>query len=148
MYSIKDRENLKKLKELVPLQDRVKAVRLQEKLGKQNFHNDVKKVFEPVTKTTEDVSDDVTKTMMITSKENNFALENLNTKRLETMIDRVILASYLLSPLSKITNPENTSQFKLVKLSISKRVNDLRIQISLLYTRICYHFGIQVKSLN
>ena len=39
----------------------------------------------------------------------------------------VILASYLLSPLSEITNPETTSQIKLVKDSISKRVNDLLI---------------------
>ena len=32
-----------------------------------------------------------------------------------------------MSPLSKITNPENTSQFKLVKDSNSNRVNDLKI---------------------
>ena len=43
------------------------------------------------------------------------------------MNDRGTLASSLLSPLSKITNPENTSQFKLVKDSTSKRVNDLKI---------------------
>ena len=44
------------------------------------------------------------------------------------MNDRAILASYLLSPLSKITNPENTSQLKLVKDHNSNRVNDLLIQ--------------------
>ena len=32
-----------------------------------------------------------------------------------------------MSPLSKITNPENTTQFKLVKDSTSNRVNDLKI---------------------
>ena len=41
------------------------------------------------------------------------------------MNDRGILASYLMSPLSKITIPANTRQFKLVKDSISNRVNDL-----------------------
>ena len=41
------------------------------------------------------------------------------------MNDRGILATYLMSPLSKITNPENTSQFKLVKDHNSNRVNDL-----------------------
>ena len=41
------------------------------------------------------------------------------------MNDRGILATYLMSPLSKITNPENDSQFKLVKDSNSNRVNDL-----------------------
>ena len=42
------------------------------------------------------------------------------------MNDRGILASYLMSPSSKITNPENTSQFKLVKDPSSNRVNDLK----------------------
>ena len=43
------------------------------------------------------------------------------------MNERGILATYLMSPLSKITNPENSSQFKPVKCSNSKRVNDLKI---------------------
>ena len=37
------------------------------------------------------------------------------------MNDRGLIASYLMSPLSEITNPENTSQFKLVKYSTSNR---------------------------
>ena len=45
------------------------------------------------------------------------------------MNDRVILPSYLLSPLSKVTNPEITSQFKLVRDSNSNRV---RIYLNLL----------------
>ena len=36
-----------------------------------------------------------------------------------------------MSPLSKITNPENTSQFKLVKYHNSNRVNDLKIHNSI-----------------
>ena len=47
------------------------------------------------------------------------------------MNDRGILASYLMSLLSKITNPENTSQFKLVKDPSSNRVNDLKIHNSI-----------------
>ena len=47
------------------------------------------------------------------------------------MNDRGILATYLMSPLSKITNPENTTQFKLVKDANSKRVNDLKINNSI-----------------
>ena len=43
------------------------------------------------------------------------------------MNDRGILASYLMSPLSKIINLENSTQFKLVKDSCSNRVNDLLI---------------------
>ena len=47
------------------------------------------------------------------------------------MNDRGILASYLMSLLSKITNPENTSQFKLVKDPSLNRVNDLKIHNSI-----------------
>ena len=70
LFAKNNREDLENLNELVSLQDRVKAIRLQDKLGKQNFQEDMKKVFEPVTKTIKDVSEDVTKTMMITAKEN------------------------------------------------------------------------------
>ena len=57
LYSIKDRDDLENLNELVSLEDQVKVVRLQDKLGKQNFHEDMKKVFEPVTKSLENTSE-------------------------------------------------------------------------------------------
>ena len=47
------------------------------------------------------------------------------------MNDRGIIASYLLSSLAKITNPENSTQFKLIKDSNSNRVNDLKINKSI-----------------
>ena len=125
LYSIKDREDLENLNELVSLQDQVKVVQLQDKLGKQNFHEDMKKVFEPITKTLENTSENLTKTITESSIKNNQAIENLNSKLLEIMNDRGILATYLMSSLSKITNPENTSQFKLIKDHNSNRVNDL-----------------------
>ena len=127
MFAINNREDLDKLEELASLQDQVKVVRLQDKLGKQNFHEDMKKVFEPVTKSPENTSENLTKAITESSTKNNQPLENLNNKLLEIMNDRGILASYMMSPLSKITNPENTSQFKLVKDSNSNRVNDLKI---------------------
>ena len=67
------------------------------------------------------------KTITETSNNNNEALEKINNKLLEIMNDRGILASNLMSPLYKITNPENTCQFKLVKYSSSNRANDLLI---------------------
>ena len=88
LYSIKDREELENLEELASLQNQVKVARLQDKLGKQNFHEDmkeVKEVFEPLTKSLEDTSIDITKAITETSKENNLALENLNNKLLEIM---------------------------------------------------------------
>ena len=39
-----------------------------------------------------------------------------------------------MSPLSKITNPENTTQFKLIKDSSSNRVNDLKVNNSITIT--------------
>ena len=125
LYSIKDREDLEYLNELVSLQEQVKVVKLQDKLGKQNFHEDMKKVFEPVTKSLENTSENLTKAITETSIKNNLAIENINNNLLEIMNDRGILATYLMSPLSRITNPENKSQFKLVKDHNSNRVNDL-----------------------
>ena len=94
LYSIKNFEDLQKLNELVSLEHQVKAVRLQDKLGKQNIHEDMKKVFELVTKSIKDVSEEVTKTITETSTNNNKALENLNNKVLEILNDRGIIASF------------------------------------------------------
>ena len=139
LYSIKDGEDLEKLKKLVSLENQVKVVRLQDKLGEQNFHEDMKKFFEPMTDVIKNTSQDITKTITETSKKNNQAIESLNIKLLEIMIDTGILASYLMSPLSKITNPENTIQFKLVKDSNSNRVIDLKKkrQCHSLYIILC-----------
>ena len=127
LYSIKNIEDLNDLNELVTLQDLVKAVKLQDKLGEQNYHQKSEKLFEPVTKSTKAVSEEVTKTITETSIKNNQTIENVNNKPREIMTDRGIISSYFLSPLAKITNFENTTQFKLVKDSSSNRVNDLLI---------------------
>ena len=107
---------MKDLNELVLLENQVKVVKLQDKLRKQNFHEDMKKLFEPVTKLIENISQDITNTNMETSEDNNNALEKLNNKLLEIMNYRGKLATYLMSPLSKISNQENSTQFKLVKV--------------------------------
>ena len=57
MFPIKNIEDLKDLNKLASLQNQVQAVRLQDRLDKQNFHEDIKKVFEPVTKYNKDVSE-------------------------------------------------------------------------------------------
>ena len=62
LCSIKDREGLENFNELVSLEGQVKTVRLRDDLGKQNFHEDFKKVFEPVTKSIKDASEEITKT--------------------------------------------------------------------------------------
>ena len=49
MYSIHNRDDLEKLKKLQETKSSLKAERLKEKLGKQDFHYDMEEVFEPVT---------------------------------------------------------------------------------------------------
>ena len=131
LFSIKNIEELEKLNELVSLQNQVQDVRLQDKLGKQKFHEHMNKVFEPVSKSLENTSQNLTKAITESSIKNNKALEKLNNKLLKIIIGRRILANYLMSPLSKNTNPENSTQFKLVKDSTSIRVNDLLIHNSI-----------------
>ena len=121
-FAIKIREGLEILEELTSLQNQVKS---QDKPGKQNFHENIRKVLETFTDTIKNTAENWRKTLISTSKKNNKALENLNNKILEIMNDRGTIASYLMSPLSETTDPENTSQFKLVKDHNSNRVNDL-----------------------
>ena len=68
---------------------------------------------------------------METSNINNKALEKLKNKLLESLNDSGILATYLMSPLSKITIPEDTTQFKLLKDFNSNRVNGLLLHNSI-----------------
>ena len=94
----------------------------------------MKKVFEPVTRSLENTSEKLKNAITDSSIENNRAIEIVNNKLLEIMNDRGILASYLMSPSSKITNPENKSQFILVKDPNSNRVNDLLMKNKILIT--------------
>ena len=125
LYSIKNRDDLEKLEELASLQNQVEEVQIQDKLIKQNFHEHTQNVFEPVIFTIKNTCESLAKTLMESSIKKNQALENLNNKLLEVMNDRGILAFYLMSLLSKITNLEKTTQLKLVKDSNSNRNNDL-----------------------
>ena len=128
LFPIKIREDLEKLKELATLQNQVKAVKLQEKLGKQNFHENIKKLYEPLTDTIKDVSENITKTLTENSNKNNKAIENLNEKILELMKDSGLIAPYLASSLVIVFKPENKSQFRLKKDLNSTKMNDLLIK--------------------
>ena len=127
-------EDSKDFHELAVLKNQIEEVRLKEKLAKRKFNEKLKKVFEPITKSLGNTSQDLTKAIVESFIESNKALEHLNNKFLEKMNDRGILASYLMSPLSEITNPENANQFRLVKDSSSNRVIDLKIHSSILFT--------------
>ena len=131
LFPIKNRQELENLEELALLKNQVEEVPLQDKLGKPNFHDTLKKVFERVTDTIKNTSESLTKYITEISIKNNKAIENLNDKFLEILNDRGVMAFYVMSPLSKITNPEITTQFILVKDSNSNNVNDLLIHKTL-----------------
>ena len=74
LFPYKNREDLQKLNESVSLQNQVKVFRLQDKLGKQNFHEDMKEVFKPITKSLANTSENKTKSITETSIKNNKAI--------------------------------------------------------------------------
>ena len=127
LFPIKDREDLEKLNEAVSLQNQVKVVRLQDKLGKQNFHEDITKVFEPLTDTLKKTSENITKTITENSINNNKAIENLNEKILELMNDKGLIAPYLTTSLVEVFTKDNKSQFRLRKDPNSTKMNDFLI---------------------
>ena len=63
LYSIKNREGLEKLEDLVSLQKQVDELRLQDKLDEQNFQEDLRKLYEPFTYTIKATFRDKTQTM-------------------------------------------------------------------------------------
>ena len=93
MYSIKIREDLEFSNELISLNNQVDEIRLYDKLGKQNYHEKIRNIYEPPTDTIKNTTENLTKTITEKSSEINIALEHLNSKLLEVMNDRGILAS-------------------------------------------------------
>ena len=127
MFTNRNIEDLQNLNEAVSLQNQVKIVRLQDKLGKQNFHEDLREVVEPMTKSLENTSDKITKTITEHSNNNNKAIENLNEKILELMNDKGLIAPYLTSSLVEVFQFDNKSQFRLRKDPNSTKINDFLI---------------------
>ena len=127
MFPIRNVEDLQNLKEAVSLQNEVKVVRLQDKLGKQNFHEDMTKVIGPLTDTLKKTSESITKTITENSINNNKAIENLNEKILELMNDKGLIAPYLTTSLVEVFKKDNKSQFRLKKDPNSTKMNDFLI---------------------
>ena len=130
MFSIKNREDLRKLEELASLQNRVEEVRLRGKVGKQNIHQNIRKVLEPVTDTKKCTSENLTKTITEPYIENNKALEILNETVLELMKHKSMIAPYLAYSLVNLFKTENKSQFKKIKHLNSTEMNDCLINTS------------------
>ena len=127
LFPIRNVEDLQNLNEAVSLQNQVKVVRLQDKLGEQNFHDDMTKVFEPLNGTLKETSENITKTITESSINNNKAISGLNEKVLELMYDNGIIAHYLTTSLVEVFKKDNKSQFRLGKDPDSTKINDFSI---------------------
>ena len=127
MFPIRNIEDLQNLNEAVSLQNQVNVVRLQDKLGKQIFHENMEEVFEPLTDTLKKTSDNITKTITENSIINNKAIENLNEKSLELMNDKGMIAPYLTTSLVEVFKKDNKSQFRLRKDPNSTKMNEFLI---------------------
>ena len=92
MYSIKNTEDLENLNKLVSLQNQVNEVLLQKRLGEQNYHENNRKIYEAITDTIKITSGNSTEIITENSIKNNKALENMNEKLLEWMIDEGMIA--------------------------------------------------------
>ena len=120
-------EDLQKLDEAVSLQNQLKEVRVQDKLGDQKYHEDAEKLFEPMTDAIKDTSETITKTLTENSINNNKAIEILNEKILELMNDKGMIAPYLTTSLVEVFKKDNKSQFRLRKDPNSTKMNDFLI---------------------
>ena len=123
LYSIKNVEDLEKLNEAISLQKQVQEIRLQNKLGDQNYHEDIKKFFKPMTDEIKNTSENITKTITENSINNNKAIENLNEKVLESMNDKGLIDSSLI----EVIKSDNKGQFRLTKDPNSTKPNDFLI---------------------
>ena len=127
LFPVRNVEDLQNLNETVSLQNQVKVDRLQDKIGKQNFHENMEELFEPLTDTLKQTSENITKTITETSIKNNKSIENLNEKVLEIMNDKSLIAPYLAPPLVEVFIFDNKSQFRLRKDPDSTKMNDFLI---------------------
>ena len=127
LFPIKNREDLKNLNDAVLLQNQVQEVRLQNKVGDQNYHEDINKFFKPMTDELKITSEKITKTITENSINNNKAIENLNEKILELMNDKGLIAPYLTTSLVEVFKKDNKSQFRLRKDPNSTKLNDFLI---------------------
>ena len=127
LLPIKNREDLKNLNDALSLQNQVQEVRLQNKLGDQNYHEDINKFFKPMTDELKNTSEKITRTLTENSINNNKSIENLNEKFLELMNEQGMIASYLTSSLVEVFRKDNKSQFRLRKDPDSTKLNDFLI---------------------
>ena len=141
MYSIHNRDDLEKLKKLQVSKSLIKAERLKQLLGKQDFHYDMEEVFEPVTvkqaeatKNQKQLSEkqiqalrDSSQTAVQAIRESSKALNknlqksieeydeitNRNNQLITNLVNSNQVDSSIVKTVSNLLNDKNKSQFSL-----------------------------------
>ena len=141
MYSIHTRDDLEKFKKLQETKSSLKAERLKEKLGKQDFHYDLEEVFEPVTteqvesnekqlqaidKQTQGVTQAIENQTRAIEHNNNTLqnsikegikqyneITNHNNQLLTSLVNSNQVDSSIVKTVSNLLNDKNKSQFSL-----------------------------------
>ena len=90
-------------------------------MGKKTIMKTQKKLFEPLTNYIKNTSEKLSKTITETSINNIKAIEKLNEKTLEVMIDKGMIAPYFAFSSADLFTPENKSQFRLTETSTQLR---------------------------
>ena len=87
----------------------------------------MKKLYDPLTDTIKNTSENITKTISETSIKNTNAISDLNEKVSELMDEKGLIAPYLASSLVNFFKPETRSHFSFEKDLKSPEMNDFLI---------------------
>ena len=125
IYSIRNKDEIEDLNELEDLKSKVKQVRLVENLDKQGFHNDIKQLYEPITKAVTDINQN----LFEETKSKTKAIEELDDlsvhlKTFQLMNKNGVIDSSFIRPISKFLVPESKSHFRLKDDTDSDDWND------------------------
>ena len=110
MYSIHNRDDLEKFKKLQETKSSLKAERLKEKLGKQDFHYDMEEVFEPVTEN---------------QKQNQTKQQELSKTQIQALRDSTQTTTQAIENQTRAIEHSSDANSNQVDSSIVKKVSNL-----------------------
>ena len=119
MYSIHNRDDLEKLKNLQETISLLHKERLKEKLGKQDFHYDMEEVFEPVTEN---------------QKQNISKQQELSEKQIQALRDSTQTTTQAIQDQTRAIRESSNTLQKSIKEGIQEYDEILTVIIS--YLRI------------
>ena len=86
----------------------------EDKPGEENYQQDRKNLFEPMTDAVKNTSHDILEKITVTFFKNNKILEILNGKKIDLLNDKCMIAPFSASSLVKLLKPENKNQIRFI----------------------------------